>query len=111
MCAAGSGTAPARFYELDRRINAIHEQRDQLPIEEAETIGQVDHMTASIERHPTGPRAGRVFDRYFDGLKDSRSDRPQAPANPTMGDTGLEPVTSALSRQDEPDNGGQLTLW
>ena len=28
-----------------------------------------------------------------------------------VGDTGLEPVTSALSRQDEPDNGGQLRLW
>jgi hypothetical protein len=41
--------ARARFYELDRRINAIHEQRNQLPIEDAETIRRVDHMTASIE--------------------------------------------------------------
>jgi hypothetical protein len=35
----------------------------------------------------------------------------QNPCKSKVGDTGLEPVTSALSSQDSPDNEGQLRLW
>ena len=36
---------------------------------------------------------------------------PESPATTVVGDTGLEPVTSALSRKNDPDRGGQLKLW
>ena len=49
-------------------------------------------------------------------LLDSASIRPRLDRSDPqclrgMGDTGLEPVTSALSRQDDPDTEGQLRLW
>lgn len=47
---------------------------------------------------------------------DARNLRPPdrnaaTPVVTAVGDTALEPVTSALSWQDDPDRGGQLRLW
>jgi 8-oxo-dGTP pyrophosphatase MutT (NUDIX family) len=46
-----------------------------------------------------------------DGYRRAISSWLAAPACYLADDAGLEPATSALSRRDSPDNGGQLELW
>jgi hypothetical protein len=68
------------------------------------TWGDLSNRTLHV--FATKPGRARDIDVVAPLAEDLASPMPTG-----VDDAGLEPATSALSRQDSPDHGGQLELW